>query len=537
MIQPTSPAPAARGKTATVQTARGRQGVVAAGHPLATQEALRVLQDGGNAVDAAVAAGLVLTVVAPYAVTLAGDVYMLIRDPKTRTIAGLNGTGRAPTGATAERFAASSHGGIAREGILSASIPGLLAAFQDALERHGTRDLGSLAQAAIRIAEDGFAIFPYFTAQTRQRGELVKSDPEAARIFTPGGEAMTPGTLFKQPQLAAVLRKIAKDGIKTFYDGEVAEQLVAAGKALGSLWTLDDLAAHRSTWQEPMSAPFYGHDVFTMPPNSYGPTLLLQLLYLQAGGIHKVDPNGADFIQRGYAARKVAYKTAGKFIAEPTLTEAPMRELLAKVIAETSKFGGQAPDEGAMPAEAKDRCTTNVVVIDKDGLAVSMIESISAPYGAGVVLPGTGILLNNRMAGFNVDPASANCVAPGKRPAHTLAPCMVTKGGELVMSVGTPGTVGQTCVLAQFLARVLGCGQALTAAAEAPRWSADFQGKLVIEDCMDEALQKAVLATDAEAKVMRTGWISFGSIKLAMVEGDGFIGLADHRRAASTEGY
>jgi len=528
MTQLPPSAPAAR-----VQTAKGRQGVAAAGHPLATQEALRVLQDGGNAVDAAVAAGLVLTVVAPYAVTLAGDVYMLIRDPKTRTIAGLNGTGRAPTGATAEFF----DKGIAREGILSASIPGLLAAFQDALERYGSRDLGTLAQTAIRIAEDGFAIFPYFSAQTRQRAELVAKDAEAARMFMPGGEAIKPGTLFKQPDLAAVLRKIAKDGIKTFYEGEVAEQLVAAGKAQGSLWTQDDLAAHRSTWQEPMSAPFYGYDVATMPPNSYGPTLLLQLLYLQAGGIHKVDPNGAEFIQRGYAARKVAYKTAGKFIAEPTLTEAPMRELLAKTIAETAKFGGLKPNDGAMPAEAKDRCTTNVVVIDKDGLAVSMIESISAPYGAGVVLPGTGILLNNRMAGFNVDPASANCVAPGKRPAHTLAPCMVTKDGELVMSVGTPGTVGQTCVLAQFLARVLGCGQALTAAAEAPRWSADFQGKLVIEDCMDEALQKAVLASDAEAKVMRTGWISFGSIKLAMVDGDGFIGLADHRRAASTAGY
>jgi gamma-glutamyltranspeptidase/glutathione hydrolase len=521
-----------------VQTARGRHGIVAAGHPLATEEAIRVLKDGGNAVDAAVAAGLVLTVVAPYAVTLAGDTYFLIRDPKSGKVHGLNGTGRAPSGATAERFA----GGMARDGILSASIPGLLAGFQDALERHGSRDMGHLIRTAIRIAEDGFAIFPYFSAQTRARAELVGRDGEASRLFLPGGEPIAPGTLFRQPELAAVLRKIATDGVKTFYEGEVAEQMVAAGKPLGSLWTADDLAAHRSGWQEPMRAPFYGHDVFTMPPNSYGPTLLLQLLYLQAGAIHKIDPDGEEFIRRGYAARKVAYKTAGKFIADPGLTEAPMRELLAKVIAETAKYGGRDPNgafitEGAMPAEAKDRCTTNVVVVDKDGLAVSMIESISAPYGAGVVLPGTGILLNNRMAGFNVDAASANCVAPGKRPAHTLAPCMVTKDDELVMSVGTPGTVGQTCVLAQFLARVLGCGQDIAAAAEAPRWSADFQGKLVIEDCTPEALRDAVQAAEPETKVMRTGWISFGSLKLAMVTDDGFIGMADHRRAASTAGY
>jgi gamma-glutamyltranspeptidase/glutathione hydrolase len=208
--------------------------------------------------------------------------------------------------------------------------------------------------------------------------------------------------------------------------------------------------------------------------------------------------------------------------------------LLAAAIA---KRGEPLARQTAMPSEARDRCTTCAVVIDRAGMAVSLIESISAPYGAGIVLEGTGIVLNNRMAGFNLDPLSANRIAPGKRPANTLAPCLVLKDGRLAMSLGTPGTVGQTCTLAQYLARVLACGEDAAEAAAAPRWSVDFQGKLVVEDTMDEKLSAAVRARNAEAKVMRSGWISFGSIKLAMVSADGFVGVADQRRVATTSGW
>jgi gamma-glutamyltranspeptidase / glutathione hydrolase len=171
-------------------------------------------------------------------------------------------------------------------------------------------------------------------------------------------------------------------------------------------------------------------------------------------------------------------------------------------------------------------------VIDRDGMAVSLIESISAPFGSGTVLDGTGILLNNRMAGFVTDPASANCIAPEKRPANTLAPCLVRKGGRLVLSIGTPGTVGQTCTLAQVLARILACGEDAAAAASAPRWSVDFKGQLIVEDTMDPAFVSALAARHPEARTMAAGWNSFGSIKLAAVADGGFLGVADDRRAA-----
>jgi gamma-glutamyltranspeptidase/glutathione hydrolase len=509
-----------------IHTARGRTGIVAAGHPLATEEAIRVLEAGGNAVDAAVAAGLVLAVVCPYACTLAGDVYMLIRNPATGRIAGLNGTGCAPAAATRERFPDK----MATEGVLSASVPGLLAGFQDALERFGTRDLGGLAATALRLATDGFEIFPYFAAQTRQRAELLAKDGEASRIFLPGGRPIEPGVRLVQPELAEIFRVLIAEGITSFYRGEVATRIAEASASLGGLITAADLAAHRSLWQEPLAVPFYGHDVWTMPPNSYGPTLLLQLLSLAEQRIDRIDPASLAFIEAGYQARKRAYKQAAGLIGDPAACEAPMRDLIRTATA------GAAGAAGSMPAEARDRCTTNVVVIDRDGRAVSLIESISAPFGGGVVLPGTGILLNNRMAGFNIDPASRNCVAPSKRPAHTLAPCMVTKGDDLVMSIGTPGTVGQTCTLAQFLARTLACGEQPESAIAAPRWSVDFTGRLVVEDDMDASLQAAGIAAEPEAKPMRRGWISFGSIKLAMVGPDGLSGFADDRRAASTKG-
>jgi len=509
-----------------IQPVRGRHGMVASGHAHATDAALAILRAGGNAVDAAIAGALVLCVVCPYACTLAGDAYLLVYDPDQRRVLGLNGTGRAPGAATAARFGAD----IPRDGAQSATVPGLLAALGDALARHGTRRIAELIAPALALAADGFAVNPYFARNIRDRAALLGRDPAAAALFLPDGAPLAAGHLFRQPELTALLAVIADEGTESFYAGTVAERMLAAGEAIGWLIGRDDLARHRSLEQAPVSAPFCGHEVWTMPPNSYGPTLLLQLMALEAGGIADIDPDSADFVLRGYAARRSAYKTAGKLIGDPEHLEAPLRALLATA----RRNGGCLAEPAApMPAEARDRCTTNIVVVDRHGLAVSLIESISAPFGAGVVLPGTGIVLNNRLAGFVSDPASPNCIAPGKRPAHTLAPCLVTQDDELALTIGTPGTVGQTCVLAQFLARVLACGQEIAVAAERPRWSVDFQGKPVVEDTMDEAHRGELASLLPEARPMPAGWISFGSIKLVKTEAAGLIGLADHRRCAT----
>ncbi|HVA14770.1 MAG TPA: gamma-glutamyltransferase [Stellaceae bacterium] len=506
----------------SAQTARGRNGVVAAGHGLASEVAAAVLRDGGNAADAAVAAALVLAVVCPYATSLGGDLYALIYDPKTGAVAGLNATGCSPQAATRERFAS----GIPGAGALAATVPGMLHGLDALCRRFGRRDLAALLPPAIRLAEDGFPVHRQLAANTAERAELLAKNAAARALFLPGGAPLKENAIFRQPDLAGVLRAVAVQGVDAFYTGEISQRLARATQAAGGLFAAEDFAAHRSLWQEPIAAPFYGHDVLTMPPNSFGATLLWQLLALEAGKIDRIDPASADFVLQGYAARRDAYRRAARFIADPALAEDKLRQALAAAIA------GQAAAKQPMPGEARDRCTTCVVAIDRDGMAVSLIESVSAPYGSGVVLEGTGILLNNRMVGFDTDADSDNCVAPAKRPANTLAPCLVMKDGKLVMSVGTPGTVGQTCTLAQFLARVLACGEDPAVAASVPRWSVDFQGKLVVEDTMDPVLRAAVMARNPDTKAMREGWISFGSIKLAAHTADGLLGVADHRRAA-----
>jgi gamma-glutamyltranspeptidase / glutathione hydrolase len=512
----------------TAQIARGRNGVVSAGHGLASEAAITVLRAGGNAVDAAIAAALVLAVVCPYAVSLAGDLYALIYEPKNGTVAGLNATGASPASATRERFA----DGIPSTGILSSTVPGMLRGLEDLGRRFGTLSLAALLPPALRLAEEGFPVHRQLAANAADRAELLAKNSAARALFLPGGKPLEEHTHFRQPDLAAVLRAIASDGVESFYRGEIARRMVQAAQAAGGLFSAEDFAAHQSLWQEPIAAPFYGHDVLTMPPNSFGATLLWQLLALEAGKIDRVDPDSADFVLQGYEARRSAYRAVARLIADPRQTEAKLRRALIEAVSGDVSRAAQ-PE----PAEARDRCTTCVTVIDQGGMAVSLIESVSAPYGAGVVLDGTGILLNNRMAGFNVDADSDNCVAPGKRPANTLAPCLVMKDGKLVMSVGTPGTVGQTCTLAQFLARVLACGEDPAAAASVPRWSVDFQGKLVVEDTMAPALREAVQARAPEARAMREGWISFGSIKLAANTPDGLFGIADHRRVAQAQAW
>lgn len=512
----------------TAQVARGRGGAVSAGHTLASEAAIAVLRDGGNAVDAAIAAALALAVVCPYAVSLAGDLYALIYDPQTGHVTGINATGCSPQAATRARF----ENGIPGTGVLSATVPGMLRALDDLRERFGTRELGALLWPAIRLAERGFPVHRQLAANTRDRAELLAKNAAAKALFLPEGQPLAEGAIFRQRDLARVLQNIADEGADAFYLGALARQMARASLAAGGLLSEEDFAAHRSLWQAPIVAPFYGFDVLTMPPNSFGATLLWQLLALEAGKIDQTATDSADFVLQGYAARRDAYRQAARFIADPRLAEDKLRRALGQAI-----VGAAGSPADALPPEARDRCTTCVTVIDREGMAVSLIESISAPYGAGVVLEGTGILLNNRMAGFNLDESSDNCLAPMKRPANTLAPCLVMKDGVLVMSVGTPGTVGQTCTLAQFLARVLACGEDTVAAASAPRWSVDFQGKLVVEDTMDPSLRAAIAEQNPEVKAMREGWISFGSIKLAAPTEEGYFGLADHRRVARALAY
>lgn len=506
------------------RVARGTRGVATTGHAYATDAALDVLTRGGSAVDAAVAAAFVLAVVCPYATSLGGELFALIYDPRAQLTTGLNATGLSP--------AATALGDPARNGPLSATVPALARGLDDLWRCYGTLPWESLVQPAIGYARDGFPVHAVLAANTRDRAALLRTDPVARALFLPDGEPLREGATFVQSDLAATLELIAAGGADAFYDGEFAKRFATGCAAAGATIASGDLTAHASLWQTPLSVPFFGRRVWTMPPNSYGPTLLLQLIDLTEMEIGKIAPDTPAFIAAGIEARRRSYAAAAPWTADPRVTEARAAAFIAAA-AENGRYDTPA----AKPAEPRDRCTTNVVIVDESGLSVSLVESVSAPYGAGVVVPGTGVLLNNRMAGFNKNPAHANGIAPRKRPANTLAPCIVTRNSRLEMSLGTPGTVGQTCTLAQYLARVYAHNEDLASAAAAPRWSVDFEGLPVVEDTMDAGLRDAVLARHPGAHVMPRGWISFGSIKLAAVTDTGYEGVADTRRAATTAGW
>ncbi|MEZ5666843.1 MAG: gamma-glutamyltransferase [Alphaproteobacteria bacterium] len=499
---------------------RGAHAVVAAGHPLACAAAVEAMAAGGGTVDAAIAAAFVLAVACPHAATLGGDVFLLIHDAASGETAGVNGTGTAPAAIAPALFP----DGIPRSGPLVSTVPGLVAGLEAAHRRFGRLPFGRLLAPAIGHARQGFAVGAYLAANVARCAELLAGDPAAAALFLPGGSPLAEGDRLAQPALAASLERIAGDGAAALYGGDLGAALAGDLAAVGAPLSAGDLAGHRTLWQAPLAAPFHGRSVLTMPPNSYGLTLLLQLLLLSRDNIAAVDPDGPAFALRGLAARRAADRAAAAAVADPAEAEALARSVLADAVA------GRLAD-GPEPAEAEGG-TTNVVVLDAAGNAVSLVMSVSAPFGACVVSPRTGILMNNRLRGFALDPASANRLAPGRRPAHTLTPALVLRDGRPEWAIGTPGTAGQTCVLAQLLARLLACGQEPSAAFAAPRWSVDLEGRPIVEKTMPEAVRAAIADSEPDVRPMPVGWQTFGSVKACRRDADGLAAFADRRRSA-----
>ncbi len=492
--------------------------MVSAGHPAAAAAGASVLEAGGNAVDAAVTAAIVLAVTCADACGVGGDVYALVYWAESGEVAGLNGTGRSPWEATAAAF----RDGIQRTGIRTASVPGAVAGWADMLDRFGTISLATAMAPAIEAAAGGVIIHDGLAQSIEERGALLNRDPAAWKLFGTLGQ----GDTLRQPDLAETLRVIAELGPAGFYRGEVAARIGRTSDDLGGLISVDDLAAHSSLWQQPISAPFAGHEVATMPPNSYGLTLLLQLLDPAMG---RAGPREIDKVVAGLRSRRRAYGAASLVIGDPAENEGRAREVLDQV------GDGDWPD-GEEVIENRDRGTSNVVVMDQWGNAVSLVQSVSAPFGSGVVVPGTGILLNNRMTGFTTEKGQANSVGPGLRPAHTLIPCLVLRDGVPTIAIGSPGANGQSCTLAQILRRHLLEGEPLDAAISLPRWSVDLRGRPIYEQDMDEPRAHTLREAVPGIAARPTGWLTFGSVKAITKENGVFFGVADGRREAAVAG-
>jgi gamma-glutamyltranspeptidase / glutathione hydrolase len=451
----------------------GFNGAVATSQPLAAQAGLRMLMDGGNAVDAALAAAATLNVVEPMSTGLGGDAFALVYWAKERRIYALNASGRAPYTATPEAFRERGLDAMPERGILAVTVPGAPAGWADLAARFGRFGLDTVLGPAIAYAEQGHPVAEYIGALWGQATPRLQQHPETARVYLPGGHAPRPGQCFANPKLAYSLRTLAEQGPDALYRGAIAQAIAATAQELGGLLTLQDLADHRSTWEEPIWTDYRGYRVWECPPNGQGIAALLALNILRDDDLGAMGFDSADALHLKMEAVKLAMTDAARYVADPEMANVPVAGLLSDAYARQRRSEirmGRAielPQPGQPPARSD---TVYLAAVDGEGNACSFINSLYMGFGSGITVADTGIVLQNRGALFSLDPAHPNCIAPHKRPYHTIIPALATRDDALAICFGVMGGFVQPQGHVQVLCNMVDHGMGPQAALDAPRF-------------------------------------------------------------------
>jgi len=406
-----------------------RRGMVCASVPQAAAAGIEMLRRGGNAIDAAIATAAVLCVVEPMQTGLGGDGFALLWSAQEGRLVGLNGSGRAPAAASLEAFHARGLRTVPSTGILSATVPGAVHAWETLSTRYGRLALSELLEPAILAAEQGFAVTELVAHywDLLQRAGALRNDAARA-CFAPDG-APRPGEHFRNPSLSSTLERVATGGAKAFYEGEIADAIVATSKAEGGFLTHADLADHRSSFVEPLATTYRGITVAELPPNGQGLAALLALDMLECFDPAEAPPESALDWHRRIESVKLAMADRDAYVADPDHARVPTAELLDKAYArKRAALIGQRALPGGSPGLGNSD-TTYLCAADEQGNLVSFIQSLFSGFGSGIACGDTGVLLQNRGAGFRLDPAHPNCLAPGKRPFHTIIPGMLLRAG------------------------------------------------------------------------------------------------------------
>ncbi len=471
-------------------------GMVASGHHLASEVGLRVLKDGGNAVDAAIAAWAVQGLTEPEMTGLGGDMFILIYLAKTGEVKFINGTGQAPARATAEFYR--SRGGIPDEGPLSVNTPGALGAAELVVQKYGTRPLAEVLAPAAEIAERGFPISEALGNALRSSRDKLAKAPATKRIWFKGDEPLQMGDRVVQTDLAATLRTIGKEGSAAFYRGSIAQKTAAYMKTTGGLVEAGDLAAYKAFEDEPIHVNYKGLEVYECPPNSQGFVMLQALNILEGLNVRYMRHNSAPYLHAVAESLKLAFADRNRWVGDPKAAAIPMRELLSKEYAARRRalidpdraIAGEAPAgdpvrpttnvQGlawaaphppvAIPADppaAVDGHTTYLAVVDRDRNMVSITSSLLSGFGSGHVVDGAGFFLNNRMAYFGLEENDVNVLRPGKRVRHTINPALALRDGKPYVVFGTPGADTQPQAQLQFFLNVVEFGMNVQQALEA----------------------------------------------------------------------
>jgi gamma-glutamyltranspeptidase len=503
----------------------GTRGAVVADHPLAVAAGYEMLRRGGNATDAAVAMAGVLAVVRPHMNGVGGDAFALFHDAATGRVTALNGSGRAGALATPEWFAAQGHRSVPGAGGAAVTVPGAVAAWAEALERHGTMTLAEVLAPAIELAEGGWVVT---ATLERDIASSVRSlNAEGRDILAPGGRLPPAGGVVRNRPLAATLRAVAEGGADAFYRGRIAATLARFIEAEGGHLREDDFRAHQPEWVEPLAVTVDGRRIHAMPPNSQGMTQLQQIAMTQHFPLQAMGHNSADYLHTLIELKKLSFADRDRWVADPAFGALPMDRLLeAQYLRQRAQRVGRdavadyGPGIGEpLRAGQSDGSgdTVYLMAVDAQGNAVSWIQSLFASWGSRLLEPTTGIVLQNRGSGFVLTPGHPNLVAPGKRPFHTLTPALVTDAdGRLLMTMGTPGGHGQPQFLTQVYHAILTFGLSPQQAVEAPRFISNAGNRVSIENRVDPAVIEALRVRGHDI-TLADGWTAtFGGVQIIL---------------------
>jgi gamma-glutamyltranspeptidase/glutathione hydrolase len=510
------------------------ENIVSTSQPLACQAGLSMFRKGGNAVDAAIATAITLTVVEPVNNGIGSDAFAIVFDGKK--LIGLNASGKSPAAWILDHF--SKYKTMPLLGWDSVTIPGAVSAWVALSKKYGQLDFKELFEPAIRYAEKGFLISPITAKLWKQLAVMYKSSkfPEFHNTFLPAGRAPKPGELFKNPDQAETLRKIADTDGESFYSGDLAKKIVDHATNTGGLITLEDLEKHEVLWETPLSIEYKGVSLHELPPNGQGLAALIMLGILKNYDLTQYEPDSPQSIHLQLEAMKLAFSDAYRYISDknflefdPSLIISPYyldkrTTLIDPHKAQQFNFG--APQTGD---------TVYLTTADADGMMVSYIQSNYLGFGSGIVIPGTGISLQDRGNGFNLIDDHPNQVGPEKRPYHTIIPAFVTKNREPVMSFGVMGGSMQPQGHAQMMIRVFEFEQNPQAAIDAPRWRI-MQGLQVnLEPDFNKDTQNSLKHMGHQ--VYNGHYFEFGGGQIIYKLEDGYLAASDHRKDGQAVGY
>jgi gamma-glutamyltranspeptidase/glutathione hydrolase len=526
-------------------------GAIATSQPLASAAGLAVLQNGGNAIDAAVTAAAVLTVVEPYMTGIGGDLFAIVWSADEKTLAGLNASGRSGGRMTRDELVRRSHESVPLFGAEPVTVPGTISGWAALLERYGTITLAEALAPAIRLAEEGFPVSPIIAREWSAEAKRLREDEGARATFLLDGQrGPRAGEWFRNPDFARTLREIAERGPQHLYGGALGRRIVEHLRGMGGFLDPEDFANHTVSWVKPISVPYDGYRLWELPPNGQGIAALEMLRILEGYDLKAMGHNSAAYLHHLIEAKKLAYADIDRFVADPEhMDVAPERLLRDDFIrGRRALLDPRRAADRVEPGEAITASETiYLAASDRLGNMVSFINSTYWEFGSGVVVPGTGFALQNRGAGFTLRDGMPNTVAPRKLPFHTIIPAFVTRttrpagtsddatGEEPWLAFGVMGGAMQPQGHVQVLLNLLEFGMPLQAAVDAPRFRHMAGRRVALESPIPDAVRSALAALGHE--IIDESTVAFGGAQAVMRLPQGWAAASDPRKDGQAVGH